>query len=1005
MKKIYTGSYITKKWKFYLPIILIIFFSSSFAQQQIPAVKINQLNKVSPKNFNQIQKDMKDYWDSRNTKGGTFDEDGEDGGAPGWSLYKRWEYYWEQRININTGEFPKTNSVIEYEKYKASKNALRKTAYNESWTNLGTNSSNGGYAGIGRINCIAFDPTDSLTFWVGSPSGGIWKTTDGGSTWAILNNDQLVLGVSAIAVPSDYATSNTIYIATGDRDLGSLWSLSGQQGAFADNVSIGVLRSTDGGTTWETTGLNFSKNLGKIIYSLRIDPTDNSILFAATTDGIYKSTDGGTSWNLKTSNVWGNIEFKPGDHNIMYASSNPYHGSYINRSTDNGNTWSYSSIDTGGYRSEIAVSANDPTVVYFLAANSAGGVDGIYKSTNSGVSFTKVNSANPSGMLGYYTDGSGGSSGQGWYDLCVAADPSNVNTVFIGGITTWKSTDGGVTFKAINNWTSSAAYNKSHIAVVHADKHVLAYQNSSTLFEGCDGGIYKTTNGGTSYTDLTNGMVISQIYRISVSQTSASEVLNGLQDNGSKLYNAGFWSDVTGGDGTECIIDYSNSNYMYAAYVQGTIYRSTNGGSDNFPTTISVNIPAGQPAGKSPTGAWVTPYIIDPNNTSTLYAGYDKVWKTTDRGNTWTSISQQLSPTVKLRSLAIAPSNSSDLYTADQSNMWKTTDGGTSNWSSITLPSISNYITFIAVKNTDPNTLWITLGGYTDGSKVFESTDGGSTWTNISTGLPNLPIMCIAYYKTATDRDVLFVGTDVGVYVKDGANTWVAFNTGLPNVVVSDLDIHYTGSTNELIAGTYGRGLWETAIDNLLPVELASFTSTFKDNHVTLNWFTKTELNNYGFEIERKTDSTNIDNWTKIGFVLGSGNSNSQKNYSFIDNNVNNGIYEYRLKQIDDNGQFKYSNTTKVTINSIPKVFALNQNFPNPFNPSTKISYKISKIEYVSLKVYDILGNEVSTLVNGKKYPGNYEVNFDASNLSSGVYFYQITAGNFVQTKKMILLK
>ena len=156
--------------------------------------------------------------------------------------------------------------------------------------------------------------------------------------------------------------------------------------------------------------------------------------------------------------------------------------------------------------------------------------------------------------------------------------------------------------------------------------------------------------------------------------------------------------------------------------------------------------------------------IID----ATLFAGYDKVWKTTDRGNTWTSASQQLSASTKLRSLAIAPSNSNVLYAADQTNMWKTTDGGATNWSSITLPSTSTSVTYITVKNDDPNTLWITYGGYTDTSKVYQSTDGGGSWTNISTGLPNLPVMCVVYYKDATDRIVLFVGTDVGVYVKDG---------------------------------------------------------------------------------------------------------------------------------------------------------------------------------------------------------------------------------------------
>ena len=152
-------------------------------------------------------------------------------------------------------------------------------------------------------------------------------------------------------------------------------------------------------------------------------------------------------------------------------------------------------------------------------------------------------------MLGYYTDGSGGSGGQGSYDWCIAISPTDANTVFIGGVTTWKSTNGGTTFSPNTNWTSHPFYNISGVPVTHADKHALVYQNSSVLFEGNDGGIYKTTNGGTSWTDLSNGLVISQLYRIGVSQTNVNTVLTGLQDNGSKLYNTGFWSDVKGGDG------------------------------------------------------------------------------------------------------------------------------------------------------------------------------------------------------------------------------------------------------------------------------------------------------------------------------------------------------------------------------------------------------------------------------------------------------------------------
>ncbi|MBT8379484.1 MAG: hypothetical protein KJN64_09650, partial [Ignavibacteria bacterium] len=570
-----------------------------FSQQTQLNTQLSTLNNNNPKNFYEIQRSFNDYYAPYNVTDGYYVENGVKEKAPGWKIFKRWEWYWEQRVNQETGEFPTTNSVIEYEKYLNSQNNLNKITYDENWVNLGTSSSTGGYAGIGRINCIAFHPTDANTFWVGSPSGGLWKTTNGGSNWTNLNDNELVVGVSDIVV--DYTNPNILYIATGDRDGGSMWALGG--GQSADNNSVGVYKSTDSGSTWSATGLTFVNSSGVIIYRLLIDPTDNTILLASTSSGIYKTTNSGTSWTQKDPNRWIDMEFKPGDHNTIYGSSFGYNQGYLAKSTNNGESWSYLSIGANGYRNEITVTPNNPTVVYLLACNNSGGLLGVYKSTNSGTSISQVNTNTSQNMLGYYSDGSGGTTGQGTYDLCIAASPTNANTVYIGGVNTWKSSDGGVTWTISNMWTSYFVYNKSGAPVAHADKHTLAFQSGTTLFEGNDGGIYKTTDGGTSWIDLTNGMVISQIYRIGVSQTSVNTVLTGLQDNGSKLYNGGFWTDVKGGDGMECIVDYSNSNYMYATYVRGQISRSTNGGL-SFPTDISANIPGGQP-----TGAWVTPYI------------------------------------------------------------------------------------------------------------------------------------------------------------------------------------------------------------------------------------------------------------------------------------------------------------------------------------------------------------------------------------------------------------
>ena len=792
-------------------------------------------------------------------------------------------------------------------------------------------------------------------------------------------------------------------------------------GHFADNVSIGVYKTTDGGTTWLPTGLSFAKNIGISMSRILIDPNNDNILYAATSQGIYKSIDGGAHWgknapyyndgqsSLSQYNYYIiDLEMKPNDSNTIYASAiwSLQQSAAIYKSTDGGNSWYLTHLFTSSdARIELAVTPDDPTFVYALVSNFSGGLSGIYKSTDSGESFFQVNTNTSQNMLSNTLDGTG-SKGQGNYDLCIAVSPADKNTIFIGGINTWKSTDGGVSWSINTSW-----YQANNIPTVHADKHALAFQNNSTiLFQGNDGGIYKTTDSGTNWIDKTNGMVLSQIYRISVSQTIPSVVLTGLQDNGSKVYAFGVWEDVNVGDGMECIIDYSNPQYCYTSQQNGPIYRSTNNFDGNY-IVISSKIPGGQPS-----GAWVTPYIIDQNNPQILYAGYDKVWKTIDRGDTWTSISSSLSSSDKLRSLAISPSNSNYIYASDLQNIWRTTDGGAS-WYSITgtLPVNIAPITYITVSATDPNTLWITMGGYSNGNKVFQSTDSGNSWTNITGDLPNLPVMCIVQNKRITNRYQLFVGTDIGVYAKDGSNDWINFSDGLPNVVTTELEFHYDGGGNtlndRLVAGTYGRGLWETIIAQPLPVEITEFNGSAGGSTIHLSWQTATEVNNYGFDIERKVLNTSTNaGWQKIGFVKGNGTTNSSHYYSFSDENPIGGLsFEYRLKQIDNNNQFQYYDAIEVKLNFLNEVQLL-QNSPNPFNPTTAIKFFIPNISDVTIKIYDMLGKEVVTLINRQEQAGYHIVYWNGkdesgSSAASGTYIYRIQAGNFDQSKKMILLK
>jgi len=223
-------------------------------------------------------------------------------------------------------------------------------------------------------------------------------------------------------------------------------------------------------------------------------------------------------------------------------------------------------------------------------------------------------------LLNWSTDGNGTNNGQAWYDLALAADPNNANILYCGGVNTWKSTDGGYTWQLNNHW-----YGGGGVPAVHADKHYLQFRpGTSTLYECNDGGIYVSTNGST-WTDLSNTLFISQIYKMSTAQTVPDVTITGLQDNGTKMREAGNWYDVIGGDGMGCIVDPTDENTQYGSLYYGQIYRTYN--MWNSSIDISQNIPGGA------AGAWVTPYTLDPNDHTILYVGYNTLWKSIDQGN------------------------------------------------------------------------------------------------------------------------------------------------------------------------------------------------------------------------------------------------------------------------------------------------------------------------------------------------------------------------------------
>jgi photosystem II stability/assembly factor-like uncharacterized protein len=784
--------------------------------------------------------------------------------SSGWKQFKRSEWFWQYRT-MPDGTFPAAgHNQAEYENFSKRYGINQRSSLTSNWSGLGPFSSNANSPGIGRITSVAFHPTNPGVIWAGTPAGGLWRTVNGGAVWVPLtDNMPNTLGISDVVV---HPTSpNILYISTGD-----------PLGGINGRPSTGVMRSTDGGATWNTTGLSFNLNNHIRIFRLIINPSNPDILLAATNNGIYRTTNGGTNWALVMGGFIYDLKFRPGNSNIVYACSQDR----IFRSVNGGTSFTQVQVIPNSIRLAMAVTPANPDMVAVVSAgnpngfNGSNGFNGVYTSLNSGQSYILRSSA--PNLLGWASDGAD-SGGQGWYDLCITISPTNANAVFVGGVNLWRSLNGGTSWTLINKWTAS--HPGQGVAVVHADKHYLGWQNNNTLFQGCDGGIHRSTDNGNTWTDLTNTMAIGQIYRIGVSQAD-NRVICGLQDNGTKLRGTtNQWTSPIGGDGMDCAIHPTNPNIMYGSIQEGDIRRSTDGG-EHF---TQILLRPGE-------GAWVTPMALAPNGT--LFVGYRDVWRTTNQGANWTNISHNLSPNTPLTSLAVAATNINVIYAANDFTVFRTTNGG-GNWQTVFTRPIGTWISSIQISPNDANRVYITLSGYVAGQKVYRSTNGGANWTNISGTLPNLPANCII--ERSGSNQTLFIGMDVGIYTRDAADTsWVLFNTNLPNAPILDLEIR--NSTNTLRAATFGRGLWETPIINTSPVcntpsNLTTTDISCTTNTAKLNWTTVESATAYNIQVRVGTDTWH----TLIGAPF-TGNSLT------VSSVVPGTTYEWRIQSICSGG-------------------------------------------------------------------------------------------------------
>ena len=699
----------------------------------------------------------------------------------GYKPFMRWVEHWKNATNDQGYVITPQELFAVWEQKnqaKANKTSVFRSLPPCNWQPIGPtqNASPQSTKGRGRVNVVCVDPSNPNTIYFGAPAGGIWKSTDSGTSWVPLFDKFAQIGVSGIAVA--YDNPNIVYIATGDKDN-------------QDSYSMGIYKSINGGADWSPTGLTLNyaeKGLG----DLMINPTNSQMLWCATSTGVFRTLNGGTSWTNELSGNFtqGSLRLKPGDANKLYVSSANGTDSKFYRSLNSGDTFSNFGVtglpaDSG--RLIFDVTDANADFVYCLSASTTNAFQGIFKSTDGGITFVKTDLT---------TDIF--ESPQAWYDLAFCVSQTNADELYSGCLNVWKSSNGGNTATKLNSWDT---YSPNF---THADIHFLKFMNNK-LYCGSDGGIYVSADGGTVFNDIIGEAQISQFYKISVSKQTASKITGGLQDNGGFAFNNNVWRDYHGGDGMDNAIDPTNSNKAYGFMQNGANLF----GSSNMGATLSSITAAPTANGNPIQGDWVTPLRI--NSVGEVFAGYPNLYMLTNgvwvRRNT-SNIGIGVGAG-NISVISIDPSNDNIMYVSKTTKLYKSIDRGIT--FAVATTATSN-ITSITVHSSNSNTVYITTSG-TSGN-AFISTNGGALFTAIANGLPAVGKNIIVH-QGRHSLNPLYVGTSVGVYYKDDSMaTWANFDDNLPHVSVRDLEINLEDS--KIIAGTFGRGVWQCNI----PVEI-----------------------------------------------------------------------------------------------------------------------------------------------------------------------------------------
>lgn len=618
--------------------------------------------------------------------------------------------------------------------------------------------------GMGRVSELVYHPTDSNTLYAVSASGGVWQTSNEGLSWKPLTDKLPRMQCASLCI--NPLNPNVMYLGTGDADYNS--------------TGMGVWKSTDKGKTWtqSTTGMG-----NRLVSVLWINPTDTNMLLAAAGDGIYKSTNAGASWTKRTT-VNGSYrdlvrKASAGSRTFFAATDGA-----VYRSVDMGDTWTAHALAGTPAGIKLGVSPADSNVLYAVAwSNGANKFGGLFKSVNDAASFT-LQSDTPN-VLGYSSTGST-QDGQGAYNLCIAVDPLNINTIYVGAICVWKSTTGG------NSWSLSSPWAFG----VHADKHhfVFSPYNPNKLYLTHDGGMDRTLNGGSTWTTMSDGLSASEFYKMGQSILRKEILIGGLQDNGLNIYRNGIFYTIKGGDWTgDFHFDHKDTNVLYF-----------NGGNRRFVT--------GGEEGINGQGN----YLLHPTDTNILFYGSTNLYRTTNlKANpstavNWTQISS-LVGTATINTLAVSRSASQTVYFAmSNGTLFRCEQcaSTTPNIVQITTKPTGN-INQIILHRKDTNCIFISIG-----SRLYRSSNYGQSWNDISQNLPAINIVKVLVDESTQDT-VTYVANALGIYYnRRFQSSWNTFSSSLPTIApISDMEMYQdtiNPDNSRIRISTYGRGIWQT---------------------------------------------------------------------------------------------------------------------------------------------------------------------------------------------------